>query len=143
MCNESKLTDYWVLFPEKVVLVHLVDRKTLFVPKDADCPVDPASLDSTRTSRYADGKHHWQEFQDDWTGPDAHRILDFSWLGETIFQRRLDNVSVGGNDMQEWRETSANSARIPAMPRADAEEEEIVMARRDKIEEQPINPFQG
>ncbi len=104
--------------------------------------MDPASLDSKRTARYVDGKHHWQEFQDDWTGPEAHRILDFlGW--ETIFQRRLDkemmsSVSTGGNHTQEWGGTSARSSQTPIMPLADVEEEEFLLAHRDKLEEKTV-----
>ncbi len=40
------------------------------------------------------------------------------------------------------RETSAENHRIPAMPVADVEEE-FSVAHREKIEEEPWNPFQG
>ncbi len=120
--------DYWATFPDRLVRVHLIDRTTLFVPQNGDCPLDTALLESKRLTRYTDGKHHWQEIQDDWTGPEAQRTLEFSWIGETIFYRRStkevsSSASAGDSDMEQWRETSANSARIPAMPRADAEEE--------------------
>ncbi len=117
----------------------------LFVPQKADCPIDPALLEAKRLTRYLDGKHTWQELQDDWAGPEAQRHLEFSWLGETVFYKRStgevsSSASDDGSDMEKWRETSASNARIPAMPRADAEDEELLLAHRDKIEEQPTNP---
>ncbi len=55
----------------------------------------------------------------------------------------MTSASHEEDDMEKWRETSAKNARLPAMPRADAEEEELLLAHRDKVEEEPMNPCQG
>ncbi len=126
------------MFPDKVVRVRLIDRKELFTPTNTDCPKSRITCFRKKT-RYIDGEHHWQAIKDDWTGLDAHRVLGFSWLGETIFQRQLDkemisSTPVGDNDMLDWRENLLQNLPYSKIALADVEAE-FNLAHREKLEE--------
>ncbi len=47
-----KISDYWVLYPDQIVRVHVKRRKALFTSVGTNCPVDIRLLSTDRMTHY-------------------------------------------------------------------------------------------
>jgi hypothetical protein len=79
--------DEWRLHDGFLVRIHNKKRTALLTPSGLkDSPKLPEELTGTRTTRYKwTGQDKVHETYDNFTGPQAHLSLGYTWTGETCF----------------------------------------------------------
>ena len=81
---DSVVKDFWSVSDDCLIIHHVKERETLYVPDEASCPIPLKYLDVMRRTHTGLESAEESKIEDYWWDAGAKR-LSAPWIGKTVF----------------------------------------------------------